>query len=225
VIGNPPYVRQEKIKEQKAALSKLYDCYSGAADLYVYFYERSIQLLNQAGVFCFITANKWMRSGYGEKLRDYLQQHTRVRRLVDFGDAEIFDAIAYPCIVILEKGNASLDGKFKALNWNPDEWKVEDVTEHLANDMFSMSQSDLAPEAWRLESKTKLQLLERIKSAGVPLGDHVKGRLYRGILTGLNEAFVVSREQRDELIAAHPSSAEVLKPFLRGRDIKRSDSH
>lgn len=221
VIGNPPYVRQEKIKEQKPAFKKLYDCFSGAADLYVYFYERGIQLLNEGGIFSFITSNKWMRSGYGEKLRVYLKSQTRVRRLIDFGDAEIFDAIAYPCIALLEKGVAPPDNAFKALRWEQEKWNIEDLTRHLSGDMFPMSQSDLASDSWRLESKTKIELLERVRQAGVPLGDHAKGRLYRGILTGLNEAFVVSREVRDELIDAHPSSAEILKPFLRGRDVKR----
>jgi type I restriction-modification system DNA methylase subunit len=221
VIGNPPYVRQEKIKEQKPEFKRLYDCFSGAADLYVYFYERGIQLLNDGGVFSFITSNKWMRSGYGEKLRDYLKSKTRIRRMIDFGDAEIFDAIAYPCIVILENRKAGKEVGFKALKWNQDEWKVEDVTRHLAGDTFQMSQADLAADAWRLESKIKLQLLDRIKLAGSPLGEYVRGRVYRGILTGLNDAFVVSRGTRDELVNAHPSSAEVIKPFLRGRDIKR----
>src|SRR6266568_4177163 len=221
VIGNPPYVRQEKIKEQKPEFKKLYECFSGAADLYVYFYERGIQLLNDSGVFSFITSNKWMRSGYGEKLRNYLQIKTRVRRLIDFGDAEIFDAIAYPCIAILEKGVATPDSLFKALKWNQDEWSVEDVTRHLAADMFPMLQSDLDARTWRLESKTKLQLLDRIRNAGAPLGDYIGGHFYYGIKTGLNEAFVVKRQKRDELIDVHPSSAKILKPFLRGRDVKR----
>jgi adenine-specific DNA-methyltransferase len=179
VIGNPPYVRQEKIKEDKAALKEIYDCFTGTADLYVYFYERGIQLLKDGGVFSFITSNKWMRSGYGQKLRAYLKANVRVRRLIDFGDAEIFDAIAYPCIIILEKGHASSDAAFKALSWNQDEWKVEDVASHLAGDLFPMSQADLAPETWRVESKVKLQLLDRIRRAGTPLGEYAKGRLYR----------------------------------------------
>ena len=221
VIGNPPYVRQEKIKDRKVAFKKLYDSFTGTADLYVYFYERGIQLLNDGGVFSFITSNKWMRSGYGQKLRAYLKSNTQVRRLIDFGDAEIFDAIAYPCIVVLQKDRVETNDGFKALKWNQDEWKVDDVTRHLTEDMFPMSQADLAPETWRVESKTTLQLLDRIKRSGTPLGEYVKGRFYYGIKTGLNEAFVVGREKRDELIAAHPSSAEVLKRFLRGRDVKR----
>jgi len=220
VIGNPPYVRQEQIKELKPHLKQHYECYTGTADLYVYFYERGVQLLKSGGVFSFITSNKWFRSGYGEKLRGWLKKSTHVRRLIDFGDAEIFDAIAYPCIVILSKGAPGGDAAFRGLNWNP-EWKVDDVRAHLAGDTFVMAQTDLAPEAWRIEGGTKLKLLGRIKATGVPLGEYVEGRFYYGIKTGLNEAFVVGREQRDELIAAHSSSAKVLKPYLRGRDVKR----
>ena len=142
------------------------------------------------------------------------------RRLIDFGDAEIFDAIAYPLIVILSKGKPTKDSGFAALNWDP-KWKVEEVTRHLAGDTFPMIQADLANAAWRMEGKTRLNLLGRIKTAGVPLGTYVKGRFYYGLKTGLNEAFVVDREMRDKLIGEHPSSREVLKPFLRGRDIKR----
>jgi type I restriction-modification system DNA methylase subunit len=221
VIGNPPYVRQEKIKELKPQLKDVYDCYSGAADLYVYFYERGIQLLDEGGVFSFITSNKWMRSGYGLKLRDYLKTNTRVDRLIDFGDADIFEAIAYPCIAVLTKASALAGSKFKALNWNQEEWQVEDVAEHLSNDTFLMLQSDLTSAAWHLASAAKLGLQAQIKSAGTPLGEYVGGRLYRGILTGLNEAFVVSRAQRDDLIERDESSQKLLKPFLRGRDIKR----
>ncbi len=79
----------------------------------------------------------------------------------------------------------------------------------------------MSPETWRVEPKTKIELLDRIKRGGTPLGEFVKHRFYYGLKTGLNDAFVVSREKRDRLIAEHPSSAKVLKPFLRGRDIKR----
>jgi hypothetical protein len=220
VIGNPPYVRQEQIKELKPGFKQHYQCFTGTADLYVYFYERGIQLLKTGGVFSFITSNKWFRSGYGEKLRAWLKKNTRVRRLIDFGDAEIFDAIAYPCIAILSKQVPPEDSSFQALSWNL-EWKVAEVRAHLSGDTFAMPQKDLSPEAWRLESGTRLRLIDRIKAAGTPLGEYVKGRFYYGIKTGLNDAFVVTREKRDELIAAHPSSADVLKPFLRGRDVKR----
>ena len=221
VIGNPPYVRQEKIRDLKPVFKELYKCYTGTADLYVYFYERGIQLLAPDGVFSFITSNKWMKTAYGEKLRVFLKSSTTIRRLADFGDAEIFEAIAYPCIIILTKQRPLPNYSFKAMRWVEGSWLVEDVARHLIDDLFAIEQADLDDEAWRLESKKKLVLLKRIQTAGTPLGEYVKGRFYYGLKTGLNDAFVVNRQKRDELIAAHASSASVLKPFLRGRDVKR----
>jgi hypothetical protein len=88
-------------------------------------------------------------------------------------------------------------------------------------DSFEIPQCSLDQSGWRLEGAAKRHLLEKLRAAGTPLGEYCKGRFYRGILTGLNNAFVVDRVTRDRLIAEHPSSAEVLKPFLRGRDVKR----
>ncbi len=102
VIGNPPYVRQEEIKALKPLL-KHYECGTGTADLFVYFYERGVKLLRKGGQFAFITSNKWYRSGYGEKLRGWLARNTRIHELIDFGDAPVFEAIAYPTIVRLER--------------------------------------------------------------------------------------------------------------------------
>jgi adenine-specific DNA-methyltransferase len=96
VVGNPPYVRQEQIKHLKPTLKEIYECYTGVADLFVYFYERGIKLLRPGGQFAFISSNKWYRSGYGEKLRRWLAANTRLHRLIDFGDAPVFEAIAYP---------------------------------------------------------------------------------------------------------------------------------
>jgi hypothetical protein len=227
VLGNPPYVRQEQIKELKAGLKEHYDVYSGTADLYVYFYERAIRLLKQGGAFSFISSNKWFRSGYGEKLRSWLSEQTQLMRLIDFGDAPVFRSIAYPCIVVLTRdGQASgvlgeqAKNKIRVLNWDPEK-PVERFAEIFLQESFTLPQASLKPDGWRLESGVKLKLLDRIRAAGLPLGKYVGGRFYRGILTGLNEAFVIDGATRDRLIKEHRSSEEVIKPFLRGRDIKR----
>ncbi|MBI4741493.1 MAG: Eco57I restriction-modification methylase domain-containing protein [Betaproteobacteria bacterium] len=94
LIGNPPYVRQEAIKDDKPRYKPHYDCYNGTADLYVYFYERSIQLLNPYGCLSFITSNKWFRAKYGADLRRYMTTHTEMRQIIDFGDEAVFDALA-----------------------------------------------------------------------------------------------------------------------------------
>ncbi len=228
LIGNPPYVRQEAIKDDKSRLKPHYDCYSGTADLFVYFYERSVQLLNPHGVLSFITSNKWFRAKYGEGLRRYMVSHTEMRQIIDFGDEAVFDALAYPTIVIASKRPKpvalnEVRNDVSALNWdstNPAN-QVEHFPEVFAAERFAVPQSELKVAGWQLEPPTSRRLLERVRKAGQPLGDYCQGHFYYGIKTGLNEAFVIDRERRDELIAQDAKSAEIIKPFLRGRDVKR----
>jgi adenine-specific DNA-methyltransferase len=219
VIGNPPYVRQEKIKELKPALQRQYSCFTGVADLYVYFFEGGYNLLRKKGVLTYISSNKYFRAGYGRKLRAFLAKKTTVRQLLDFGDAPVFTAIAYPSIIVLQK-KPPQQNRLVAFNWRP-EWELAEFGERLAAERFKMAQAALTADGWRLEQPETLALLEKLRRAGKPLGEYVNGRFYRGILTGLNEAFVVDRATRDRLIAADPASADILKPFLRGRDVKR----
>ena len=219
VIGNPPYVRQEKIKELKPTLKDQYDCYTGTADLYVYFYERGFQMLRGDGVLTYISSNKYFRSAYGKKLRDFLARQTTLSQLIDFGDAPVFTSIAYPSIITASKAHAQ-GNHFRALNWEPGP-SIDEFGAVFRTKGFTMPQNALTVDGWRLTSPAVLSLLEKLRNAGKPLGEYVKGQLYSGIKTGLNEAFVVDRETRDRLVAEHPSSSEVLKPFLRGRDVKR----
>ncbi len=219
VIGNPPYVRQEKIKEHKPALKNQYDCYVGTADLYVYFYERGLQMLRDDGVLTYISPNKYFRSAYGKKLRDFLTRQATLSQLIDFGDAPIFTSIAYPSIIIIYKTRTE-GNHLRALNWGPG-LSIDEFGAIFRTKSFTMPQKALTADGWRLASPAVLNLLKKLRNAGEPLGEYVKGRFYYGIKTGLNEAFVVDRATRDKLIADHPSSAEVLKPFLRGRDVKR----
>lgn len=219
IIGNPPYVRQEEIKEFKPAFKELYECFTGVADLYVYFYERSIKLLRTGGVLTFISSNKFFRSGYGEKLRAFLSQKTSLQQVIDFHDAPVFTAISYPCIVILTRqppnGNQS-----RVMTWQPGP-AIEDFASVFEANGFSMSQKELNSDGWRLESPAVLRLLDKLRATGKPLREFVGSRVYRGITTGFNEGFVVDNTTRDRLIREHKSSNEILKPYLRGRDVNR----
>jgi len=219
VIGNPPYVRQEQIKELKPALQAEYECYTGVADLYVYFYERGLKLLKPQGHLSYITSNKYFRAGYGEKLRQFLATNSAVKMLIDFGDAPVFEAIAYPSIILVSKSNLE-NNQTSVLNWSIDN-SVDEFNLVYKNQSFYMPQKELTGDSWRLESSRVLRLIDKLRSAGTPLGEYVEGKIYYGIKTGFNEAFVVDRKTRDRLINEHESSVEVLKPFLRGRDVKR----
>ncbi|MCL1464692.1 class I SAM-dependent DNA methyltransferase [Argonema galeatum] len=222
VIGNPPYIRQEEIKEFKPSLQQTYKCYTGIADLFVYFYELSLKLLKPKGYLTYISSNKYFRAGYGEKLRQLLTEKTTIYNLIDFGDFPVFEeAIAYPSIIALSKFPSDTN-QVQALSW--DATKHQNIAQFatvLHQEGLSISQENLKSDGWRLESSQILDLLAKIRNAGTPLEEYVNGRFYYGIKTGFNEAFVVDLATRDRLINEHPSSAEVLKPFLRGRDVKR----
>lgn len=227
VIGNPPYVRQEEIKEIKPLLKDVYqyECYTGTADLFVYFYERSVKLLKPHGALSFITSNKWYRAKYGEPLRQFMATHTRLKNIIDFGDEAVFTAIAYPTIVIATRREkpqspAPASDQVRALNWTQTH-AVEEFPAVFQAKGFAVPQAELKKEGWQLEPPGKRSLLARIRNAGTPLGQYVNGRFYYGIKTGLNDAFVIDGATRARLIAEDPKSAEVIKPFLRGRDVKR----
>ena len=228
VIGNPPYVRQESIKDDKPRFKPHYATYNGTADLYVYFYERSFQLLNPHGCLSFITSNRWFRAKYGTALRQYMATHTEVRQIIDFGDEDVFDALAYPTIIIAtkrEKPVSLIDAinDVAVLNWdgsNPN-YRVTDFPDVFAAERFAVPQCELKAGGWQLEPPTKRRLLARMKKAGQPLGDYCGGRFYYGIKTGLNKAFEISHDERESLISGYPDSAAIIKPFLRGKDIKR----
>ena len=218
MIGNPPYVRQEQLAAFKPIFQQQYACYTGTADLYVYFFERGLRLLRDGGVLTYISSNKYFRAGYGEKLRGFLAGQTRIEQLIDFGDAPVFTAIAYPSIIVAQRG-APAENQTRALTW-PAGVALENFADTFHERSFLIAQRELTADGWRLEMPSVLRLMEKLRRAGKPLGEYVNGRLYRGIITGLNEAMVVDRATRDRLIAEHPSSAEVLKPYLRGRDVK-----
>ncbi len=221
VIANPPYVRQERLEEsQKTAFKAAFQCYHGMADLYVYFYERGLQLLKPGGLLTFISSNKFFRAGYGRGLREFLSQKTTIQTIIDFGDQPVFDATAYPCVLIVKNGPPVDAASVRALTVTQIE-DLEHLDRKLASEAIVLKQSDLSSEGWRLESPRLLRLLEKIKSACVPLGEYVGGKFYRGIVTGLNEAFVIDEATKEKLISEDPKSAEIIKPFLRGRDIKR----
>lgn len=236
VIGNPPYVRQEKITKEKPALQKIYGekdrkghplgSYAGTADLFVYFIERGMRLLKPGGAFSYITSNKWYRAKYGENLRHWMNVNARLHTLIDFGDANVFDAIAYPTIILAERRaqpGPKPEDRFRALNWQDlgRSAEIERFPELVETAGFDMPQWTLEKSGWQIEPTVKRDLLTRIRAAGVPLGEYVEGRFYYGIKTGYNDAFVIDGATRARLIADDPNSAEVIKPFLRGRDIKR----
>jgi hypothetical protein len=227
VIGNPPYVRQEMLGEFKPYFQEHYKTFHGVADLYVYFIEKGVSLLRDGGRFSFIVANKWMKANYGEPLRRWMKGQ-RIEEIVDFGDLPVFqEATTYPCILRISGGRGTARRapmisvtKVKTLDFVGAIHELP-LQAYVNEHHYEVSREALDDSGWSLSGGAEEALLAKIKAVGKPLGEYVKGNIYYGIKTGLNEAFVIDSETRSRLIAEDPKSAELIKPFLVGRDIKR----
>lgn len=219
VLGNPPYIRQEEIKALKPYLTNFLSFHS-TADLFVYFMELGHKLLAPGGHFCYIVANKWMRAGYGEKLRRLLGEEATLLQLVDFGDLPVFeDATTYPCILLTRQGPPPKGHSVQAITMPA--LHSEDLHAYVQAHALHLLQRDLVRNDYRIATDSSNAVLEKIRTAGVPLGQYLEGKIYRGVLTGYNEAFVIDGATRARLIAEDAKSAEVIKPFLVGRDLER----
>ncbi|TRL25157.1 hypothetical protein FM996_20210 [Methylosinus sporium] len=226
VIGNPPYVRQELLGDDvKRALKKSYDAFDGMADLYVYFYEQGLRLLRPGGRLSYVVTNKWLKAGYAEALRDIFVSKGWLEFVADFGHAKHFfpDADVFPSVITVRKPDAATTAPSDAdICVIPREVvPKKGLTSAVAEATFPLPRAMFTKEAWVLEPKPVMELLEKIRRNGIPLVEYAGVKPYRGVLTGLNEAFLIDTAKRDELVRDDPSCADIIKPYLRGQDIDR----
>lgn len=224
VIGNPPYVRQEYLGTIKEHLKANFQSYHGMADLYVYFYERGLSLLRPGGRLAFVVTNKWMKAGYGEPLRRYFAENSWVETVVDFGHAKQFfkDADVFPCFLVVKRPNgvaAPVGSNVCVIPREP--FKLADLETLVPTRMIAVERSRFTESAWQLESQAETTLLAKIRGGGIPLSKFSGLMPLSGIKTGLNSAFLIDTETRSFLIGSDPNATEILKPYLRGQDIKR----
>jgi adenine-specific DNA-methyltransferase len=211
VIGNPPYIRQEELKAQKLIFKTHYKSYSSTADLLVYFIEKGLGILKPNGELTNIISSKFIKAGYGKPLREWLQQY-QIRKLIDFGDLPVFEeATTYPLIIAAQKNRPTSPVQILA---------VERINSNLDQIDITISQDQLKADSWSLSNRKASDLIDKIKANGVSLNTLVNDSIYYGIKTALNEAFVISKEKRAEIIKSDEASAELIKPFLAGKDIK-----
>ena len=221
VIGNPPYVQLQK---DGGRLGRLYapcnfDSFIRTGDIYCLFYEKANQLLRTGGHVCFITSNKWMRAGYGKKLRDYFVESTQPVQLLDMGSG-VFEAAVETNILLLQNTSSDAHWTFTATTIKSDFDKhTGDIAQYLRDNGMAMELPSKG-EPWAILSPAELSLKRKIEHVGTPLKEW-EVSIHRGIVTGRNEAFVIDEAKREELVAEDPKSAEIIKPLLRGRDIKR----
>ena len=224
VIGNPPYVRQEEIKEYKDIFKRLYDTFSSRADLYVYFYEKSINILNKNGCISFITSNKWMRSKYGQELRKILLEKVIFKVIIDFGGYQVFESASVDTnILIATKKEKHIDtlNKFKVCNVTENSLNdIESLYDMLSRNAFDYSIYDLDIGCFTFNDKTVINIKSKCEQNGTPLKDW-KISIKCGFKTGLNEAFIIDEKTKQEICTNDPKSIEIIRKSLRGKDVKK----
>ncbi|WP_064792491.1 type IIG restriction enzyme/methyltransferase [Helicobacter pylori] len=223
IIGNPPYIRQEQIKDLKPLLEKQYqDFYNSTADIYTYFFALSYHLLKEKGFSAFITSNKYTRAKYGAKLREWLLKKTTIVSYMELNALKVFESAAVDTSIIhFIKQPPLKESDFKYYEPTPDDKDDLKSTPYL-----SMKQNALSTESFIFANATLLDLRDKIESVGTPLKDW-DIQINYGIKTGANEAFIIPTEKRDEILNACKTQEErerterLIKPILRGKDIKR----
>lgn len=225
VVGNPPYVRAELITSIKGHLKERFTAYHGSADLYVYFYELGVRLLRPGGRLSYIVTNKWLRSSYAKPLREFFAHETWVEELIDLGHAKgVFpDADVFPLILRVRRPpqDSEPPQSFVASVIPRDEVDPSELVEQIRARAFQVERDLLGGDSWVLDPPEVADLLRRIENAGIPLKDYAGAAPAYGIKTGLNDAFLIDTPTRDRLIKDDPISADIIKPYLRGRDIQR----
>lgn len=220
VVGNPPYVRMELLKSIKPYLQKRYAVVSDRADLYAYFFELGLRALKPGARLGYISSSTFFRTGSGAPLRKYLSEAAAIEAVIDFGDLQLFDGVTtYPTIVTMRKHDdaqpAADDLRFLNVKMMP-----SDLSLAFAERAEAMPRARLAGGSWRFEGD-RLDSIRAKMAAGRKTLAELYGPPLYGIKTGLNEAFVVSRDKRDSLIARDGQSEALLKPFLIGENLKR----
>ena len=218
-LGNPPYVRMERIKPMKRYLRGRYEVVADRADLYTYFFERGLRLLKPGGRLGYISSSSFFKARFGTALRRYLRTRASIETVVEFGDHSIFDGVVtYPVIMVVRSDRPSVDQQIRFHEFDvPPEGEFSVEFDVLSG---AFPQAVLSDGSWQFERQEIRSLREKIREGGIPLEEAI-GLPGYGIKTGRNEAFYVDQSTREALITADPKSAELLKPLAVGEDCNR----
>ena len=226
VIGNPPYIQ---LQNNGGELAKLYEhcdysTFARTGDIYCLFYERGWQLLKKDGHLCYITSNKWMRAGYGEKTREFFANKTNPMLLIDFAGVKIFESATVDTNILLFSKSNNQHETVCAVTNKQNKDSVKNLSDFVQqqNSICDFNSSD----SWVILSPIEQSIKRKIEAVGTPLKDW-DIQINYGIKTGFNDAFIISTEKRNEILAncktedERQRTAELIRPILRGRDIKR----
>lgn len=218
IIGNPPYISVERFAGTpiQAKWQKQFATYAARGDVFCFFYERGAELLRKGGTLIFITSNRWMRSGSGEKLRKFLSKNVRTTSVLDFGMALNFSAATIlTCILRFSKEKSI--GTTDSCYVIDGHAALRDPAAYFTAN--AVLQQSFGSESWVVLSKARQEIKKRVEAQGVPLGEW-RIQISSGLKTGFNDAFYLSALQRDALIAEDPRSTDLIVKLIRGREVE-----
>lgn len=217
VLGNPPYVQLQKMKLETDILEKMnYKTFARTGDLYCLFYEQGFKLLRTNGILTFITSNKWMRAEYGEKLRNFFISDTNPILLIDFNGYKIFESVTVDNNILIAK-KSEFEENIKTVAVSKD-FSLENMSDYFRqNTNHSIFK---VKNIWVILTKFEEEIKTKIENLGKPVKD-LNLKIYRGILTGYNSAFIIDEQTKNQLIAGSPKNAEIIRPILEGKDIDK----
>ncbi len=221
IVGNPPYVQLQKTGGELANVYEQCDyvTFSRTGDIYTLFYEKAHRLLRTHGIACLITSNKWMRAGYGKLIRRYFIDVVSLLILIDFGDAPLFKNATTYTNILLFKNIPPSDCRCSVYDLSKEKGVEGRLLYYLRN-LQGKYISNFTEVSYLIVNKYEFQIKQKVEAKGIPLKNWDID-IYRGILTGFNEAFIINTEIKERLCREDPNCLKIIKPILRGRDVKR----
>ena len=215
VIGNPPYISLAK-DDKNSHYKTAYSTFNSTGDIYCLFYELGKKLLSANARLAFITSNKWLRANYGKELRNFLLENTNPQLLIDFSWFQVFDNASVDTNILVYQ-NRPNSGNVRGVLAN-NEFKIGQLSQFVADNIHTIRLS--SNEYWSITTDERENVKQKLKEKGKPLAEWDIS-IYRGILTGLNEVFIIDGATKNALVQKDPNSTNILKPMLRGRDIEK----
>jgi len=221
IIANPPYVRQEKFTHLKESLKREYgDFFNGRSDLYTFFISLGFRHLKTGGVFCYITSNKFLVRGYGENTRKLLIEDSILKKLVNFGELPVFQASVDSIIILAQKEKPEKEDEVCFVQVKQAN-EIENLYNFFEQSKECLNLSFLDSGEWSLQDKEKIKLLNKIKGNELTLESYFEQKSFAGIKTGYDDAFVIDSATKEKLISEDPKNLDLIKPWLRGKDVKK----